>query len=174
MYKAELKSRKEFDVEAHLWVTTVAPRHQSCKAFFCERLKCDTIVNNLCESFNSKILDAREQPIISMMETIRVYLMRIIQQRVDWIRKSPLSITPVIKEVVDERIKFSRGWSPISNGARGYEVKGPGGAQYVVYLKNKTCSCRLWQLSGIPCNHAMACIHRSKGSVLEHVDECFS
>ena len=37
--------------------------------------KCDMLLNNICETFNSKIVEAREKPLVNMLETIRRYLM---------------------------------------------------------------------------------------------------
>ncbi|KAL0302812.1 UNVERIFIED_CONTAM: hypothetical protein Sangu_3076200 [Sesamum angustifolium] len=45
--------------------------------------KCDILLNNLCESFNSSILEAREKPILTMLEWIREYLMVKMQQNRD-------------------------------------------------------------------------------------------
>ena len=38
------------------------------------RAKCDILLNNLCESFNSKLVGGRDQPIIGCLEYIRQYL----------------------------------------------------------------------------------------------------
>ncbi|KAK8622514.1 hypothetical protein V6N13_117424 [Hibiscus sabdariffa] len=46
------------------------------QAFFSYFSKCDIVDNNMCETFNGVILDARCKPIISMLEDIRVYVMR--------------------------------------------------------------------------------------------------
>ncbi|KAL4323806.1 hypothetical protein GQ457_11G024030 [Hibiscus cannabinus] len=43
--------------------------------FLEQRIKCD-VVDNMCETFNRVILDARCKTIISMLEDIRVYVMR--------------------------------------------------------------------------------------------------
>jgi hypothetical protein len=43
------------------------------RAFFPVGSKCESIDNNLCESFNHAIVDARFYPIISMQEKIRYY-----------------------------------------------------------------------------------------------------
>ena len=37
--------------------------------------KCDMLLNNICETFNLKIVEAREKPLVNMLETIRRYLM---------------------------------------------------------------------------------------------------
>jgi hypothetical protein len=43
-----------------------------------------------------------------------------------------------------------------------------------VDLRNRTCSCRVWQGSGIHCKHAIAYITSIPGEKLEdHIDECY-
>ena len=37
-----------------------------------------------------------------------------------------------------------------------------GGHEIVVNLKARTCACKKWQLTGIPCHHACACIFFQK------------
>jgi hypothetical protein len=52
------------------------------RAFFPEGTNCESVDNNLCESFNHAIVDARFYPIISMMEKIRKKIfVRIQEQR---------------------------------------------------------------------------------------------
>ncbi|XP_027103267.1 uncharacterized protein [Coffea arabica] len=45
-------------------------------------------------------------------------------------------------------------------GTNRYRVSCPFGEQFVVDMAGKTCNCRKWQLRGIPCGHAAACINR--------------
>lgn len=42
-----------------------------CRAFFTEYSKCDSVENNLGESFNAAIRIARTKPIVEMLEEIR-------------------------------------------------------------------------------------------------------
>ena len=57
---------KGIDADAHNWLdahsTTKWPKHM-----FSEDALIDTIVNNMCESFNNGILKFRSKPIISMV-----------------------------------------------------------------------------------------------------------
>jgi hypothetical protein len=46
------------------------------RAWFNSYPKCDLLVNNISECFNSYILKARDKPILTMMEMIRKQLMR--------------------------------------------------------------------------------------------------
>ncbi|XP_062089420.1 uncharacterized protein LOC133795950 [Humulus lupulus] len=45
------------------------------KSHMSEYPKCDMLLNNLCESFNAAIIDARDKPIIMLLEKIRFWLM---------------------------------------------------------------------------------------------------
>jgi len=60
--------------EAYNWLVAI-PRSSWCKHAFNIYLRCDVLMNNLSESFNSTILLARDKPIISIMEWIRSYTM---------------------------------------------------------------------------------------------------
>ena len=49
---------------------------------FSEQPKSDVLLNNMCESFYVAILDARDKPIITLLEVVRVYIMkRIVSKR---------------------------------------------------------------------------------------------
>ncbi|GAV75408.1 hypothetical protein CFOL_v3_18887 [Cephalotus follicularis] len=44
--------------------------------------KWDMLLNNLCECFNSAIMEARSKPIVTMLEMIKLYIMdRIVKKR---------------------------------------------------------------------------------------------
>ncbi|KAL5564328.1 hypothetical protein UlMin_027492 [Ulmus minor] len=45
--------------------------------------------------------------------------------------------------------------------------------QLVVNLGDRCCSCRQFQLSGIPCGHALACIYSRNLNVYEYVDSFY-
>ncbi|KAI5349707.1 PREDICTED: Transposase MuDR plant [Prunus dulcis] len=47
--------------------------------------------------------------------------------------------------------------------------------QYVVDLDKNTCSCREWDLNGVPCAHGIATTHYKGGKpVEEYVNSCYS
>ena len=64
---------KGYSVEAWQWVNKLEPRQWS-RAYFNTDSSCDMLVNNLCESFNAAILNARDKSIIVLLETIITYL----------------------------------------------------------------------------------------------------
>jgi len=62
------------DEKAYKWVEKMPPNTWS-RSFFSTYSKCDILLNNSCEVFNKFILDAREMPVLSMIEQIKNQLM---------------------------------------------------------------------------------------------------
>ncbi|KAL3537570.1 hypothetical protein ACH5RR_000936 [Cinchona calisaya] len=123
MYELKMRELNDYDVEAFAWVRKAPPPKNWCLAFFSHHTKCDMIMNNICESFNSHILEARDSPIISILETIRKNLMTRIEDRSTWMRKCHGPMGPAIRQIIEDMVKISRQWKPLSNGKGGYEVK---------------------------------------------------
>ena len=69
------------DQLAYNWIKKLDPALWA-RSHFSTQSKCDILVNNLNESFNGYILEARDKPIITMVEWIRKKLMtRILVKR---------------------------------------------------------------------------------------------
>ncbi|KAL0359889.1 UNVERIFIED_CONTAM: hypothetical protein Sangu_0838300, partial [Sesamum angustifolium] len=48
------------------------------------------------------------------------------------------------------------------------------GSQYGVDLSNYTCTCRKWELSGIPCKYAILAIFNQNEYSEDYIDDCHS
>lgn len=55
-----------------------------------------------------------------------------------------------------------------------FEVSCPNSKQFVVDLANKTCGCRQWEMTGIPCPHAFSAILYDCGDPADYVDKFYS
>ena len=136
-------------------ILKTSPEHWS-RAYFRIGSNCDSVDNNICESFNKWIVEARFFPIISMLETIRRKVMvRIQEQRTKCDRWSGL-ICPNINKKMNSYIKLTANCEAISNGANKFEVKYFSTHKYTMDLNERKCSCRYWELSGLPCHHAIS------------------
>nr|GEZ44932.1 hypothetical protein [Tanacetum cinerariifolium] len=106
-----------------------------------------------------QLLDDRDSPIITSLEYVREYLMKriVIVQKI--IQKSDGPLTPAITKVFNKIKEPASKCSVDWNGFDLFQVKGPYQDQCVVNLNQKTCLCKKWEISGIPCKHAIAAIH---------------
>ncbi|KAG5568369.1 hypothetical protein H5410_064612 [Solanum commersonii] len=100
--------------------------------------------NNFIESFNAWILEARHMPIIKMLEEIRVKVMRRLVSN-------------------EAKVEF--------NGDFGYEVT-KGDNRHTINLKDKRCTCRSWDLSGIPMLSRPCCMIRVEPGTQIHWYYC--
>ncbi|XP_015160823.1 uncharacterized protein [Solanum tuberosum] len=139
-----------------------------CKAYFKEHAKCDIVENNMCETFNSWILAARHKSIITMLEEIRHKIMdRNVEMRkfVDtWIS----DISPMASLVLEENKDYARDCQVRFNGQFGYEIL-DGHYRHIIDIRKKTCTCRTWQLRGIPCQHVVLAYQHAGQDPEDHV-----
>ncbi|KAL4568508.1 hypothetical protein LXL04_024122 [Taraxacum kok-saghyz] len=119
----------------------------------------DILLNNLCEVFNSKLIQARDKPIISCLEFIRQYLMKRICNVLKVIGKATGPLTPTATKLLERNREASVQYRARWSGTSKFEVYGPWHDQHVVDMKEMSCTCRRWELNGIPCKHAIATIH---------------
>ena len=66
---------------------------------------------------------------------------------------------PNIKKRLGKEItKFAK-WIPTWVGAKEFKVTNDRFNKFVIDLDTQECSYRKWQLTGIPCCHAISCIY---------------
>lgn len=69
-FNTNLEMMKSLDPKAHAWLEHMPP-NTWVKAYFSAFPKCDILLNNSCKVFNKYILEARELPILSMLQKIK-------------------------------------------------------------------------------------------------------
>ena len=131
------------------------------------------LLNNLCESFNAAIIGARDKPILSMLKDIRVYLMRRLNARRQYMERWTGEICPNAFRILEKNKYEARACMADWAGLSKFEIKTMYGDQYVVDLAAKTCSCRRWDLIGIPCSHSVATIYRKNLEPTDFVHEYY-
>ncbi|KAL2251896.1 UNVERIFIED_CONTAM: hypothetical protein Sindi_2311900, partial [Sesamum indicum] len=119
--------------------------------------------------------DTREKPILTMLEWIREFLMKRLQENRDMAEaKWKDRICPRIRKILDKHIEKVGDCIPIKADNFHYQISCFDGGQYAVDLSNHTCSCRKWELSGIPCKHAISAILNQKDDPEDYIDDCYS
>lgn len=136
--------------------------------------KCDILLNNLCESFNSAILKFRDKPILTMLDKIRMDIMiRMANRRVAGMRWKD-GVGPRVSKLLDRIGQRTHQYRAHRAGEFNYQVVGrEHGSMHSVDFSIHTCTCRRWQLSGLPCVHAICAIYAKKQDPAYYVDECF-
>ncbi|KAK9992591.1 hypothetical protein SO802_027576 [Lithocarpus litseifolius] len=148
---------KDMDKKAYEYLANIAPEQWS-RSHFTPRALTDCLVNNLSESFNSMILKSRDKPILVMLEWIRVKFMTRLYTKKEEIQKYAGKLCQSIQDKLEKLKDESKPFSATPAGSFLYEVA----SQYkrhVVDLVKKSCSCRYWDLDGIPCKHVITAIY---------------
>ncbi|CAL5408086.1 unnamed protein product [Camellia sinensis] len=86
-----------------------------------------------------------------------------------WFESGSDNIGPKIHKVLEKNKTNAVAYIPAFTGDKKFEVRGMHGDQFIVDLKKETCSCTRWELTGIPCAHAISVIWTS----MEYVHYCY-
>jgi len=148
------------------------PKHWS-RAWFNLGSNYDSVDNNMCESFNNWIVDIRAHPIISMLEGIRTKVYVRIQQNRTKSNSWSSRICPNVLNKLNKYINFAQKCSAIWNGKDGFEVT-EWDNRFKVDVKRRTCSCRYWQLAGIPCAHAITVVFLGSKAPEDYIADYYS
>ena len=120
-FEKRMQDMKKLDEEAWEYLANIKPT-QWTKLNFTPRAISDCYVNNLSESCNSMILEARDKPIIAMLEWIRVRLMTRMYSKRSGIEKFTNDIRPNIVQKLEQLKVDSKSFSAILSRCYIYEV----------------------------------------------------
>ncbi|XP_062074277.1 uncharacterized protein LOC133778393 [Humulus lupulus] len=160
---------KQISEPAYTWLSNKAPTELT-ESHFKEHVKCDMLCNNLCESFNAAIIGVRDKTIIILLEKIRYWLMRIFCTKRESVKKWVHPVGKRILDIIEKNKKVARRCLPTMSTLTTFEVNFMNIEVFVVDLYKRTCACRSFQLNGIPCGHALACIWFSNLDVMNFID----
>ncbi|XP_071728105.1 uncharacterized protein [Rutidosis leptorrhynchoides] len=156
-FEKKMALLKEFSEPAYVYLSKIPPA-QWARSHFTGRALSDILLNNICEVLNRWLCEARDKPIITALEYIRQYLMKRIANVITAISKCNTPLTLGATKVFDKVKKEAMKCDVIWNGDEKYQVNGHHDDQVVVDMGAKNCSCRKWDLTGIPCKHAVAAL----------------
>ncbi|KAK9163570.1 hypothetical protein Syun_004472 [Stephania yunnanensis] len=100
-----------------------------------------------------------------MLEDIRRKVMKRLVKKKQESTKWHCDVSPRVLSKLEKNKEKSFDWMAEWNGHNEYEVSSVynGVDKHKVDMKARTCSCREWNLTGIPCPHSICTIyHRSK------------
>ncbi|WJZ86861.1 hypothetical protein VitviT2T_006279 [Vitis vinifera] len=143
---------KGISPEAYNWVIQSEPDHWS-NAFF-GGARYSHMASNFGQLFYNWVSEANDLPITQMVDVLRGKMMELIyKRRVDssqWITK----LTPSKEEKLLKDTSTARSLQVLLSHGSTFEVRGE--SIDIVDIDHWDCSCKDWQLSGLPCCHAIA------------------
>ncbi|XP_060971607.1 uncharacterized protein LOC115712288 isoform X1 [Cannabis sativa] len=156
-FERRMKDLKEVNERAYNWLAAKTPSEWS-KSHFKEGVKCDMLLNNCCESFNHAIMEARDKPIVTMLESLRQWLMRRFTKNKVSVQNWNYAVHINILKILKKQKEIAKYCCVERANASTFQVSMNDGKRLSVDLDKHTCTCRRFQLTGIPCGHALATI----------------
>ncbi|ERN07906.1 hypothetical protein AMTR_s00012p00235430 [Amborella trichopoda] len=180
-WKAALAcTRQEFELhmstiegiskEAVSWINSI-PTENWATAFF-KGDRYNILTSNIAESFNNWLNEARDSPIISLVECIHIKMMELFNQRRDDGGKWTGMLTPFAEKYIAKMVQPSRQHDVRHCRPTEFEIISHE-QTFFVDLGQRTCSCRQWEVQGLPCSHAIAAIHNKKYDVCSFCQDWF-
>jgi len=159
-FNRNMDRMKALDADAHKWLEKMDPKTW-VRAYLSEFPKCDILLNNNCEVFNKYILEARELPILSMFERIKTQLMTRHYTKQKEADGFASNFFPKIRAKESSNAEFANMCYAMPSGHGVFQVQ-IREYSHIVDIFAKTCDCRRWQLTGVPCCHAIACLRHER------------
>ncbi|XP_031382149.1 uncharacterized protein LOC116196530 isoform X1 [Punica granatum] len=161
---------EEVSSEAFKWLQQYPP--SSWALVYFEGKRFGQMYSNI-EEFNKWILKARELPIIQVIEQIHHKLMEEFQDRRLKSNSWFSILAPSAEKRMLEAIAHASTYQVLRSDEVEFEVLSHERSN-IVNIDSRSCSCRDWQLFGIPCSHAVAAITSCGKDVYAFTEKCFT
>jgi MULE transposase domain/SWIM zinc finger/MuDR family transposase len=174
IYDKALENMRTINSKAVDWLlSTTQPIHWA-EIYFPGR-RYGHLTSNIAESLNAWILEARELPILAMLERIRHQLMKwFAERREAEVETQGLLVNKIALEIQAITTRARR-YRYLQSTDTTYEVQsGETLREYLVDLGTQSCSCRVWQSRGYPCSHAVAIILSLKENPQLHAQSFYT
>ncbi|CAO1944571.1 unnamed protein product [Urochloa humidicola] len=112
-------------------------------------------------------------PILSMLQRVKQQLMTRYYSKQQEAAEFVGTICPKIRKKVAKNAEFANVCYALPSGQGIFQVNERDN-QYIVDIRAKECECRRWQLTGIPCQHAISCLRHERIQSESVVHECYS
>ncbi|KAL5762795.1 hypothetical protein ACOSP7_019059 [Xanthoceras sorbifolium] len=172
-FHESMESIKEYSVDAYVWLKA-EPVDKWARHCFDPRIKSDHVTNNMSECFNSWIKDERDKPILTLLEYLRRKIMVRLCEKVDLVEKMVDSITPYARNKLVDNEKYARKLQVIHGRGAWYETVNRRGKKFLVNTSDVYCYCGDWQISRLPCHHAIAVFNYKREFAHDHVHWYYS
>lgn len=168
-FKERMSEIEEVSAEAAQWIQEIPPPRWATAYF--EGARYGQVSSNSKE-FNSWIFDARELPIIQVIEQIHKKLRREFNERKERAMSWNTVLVPSAEKRLSEVISSATCYQVLRSDHVEFEVISAD-RSHIVNIGTRCCSCRDWQVYGLPCSHAAAALLSSRKDVYEFCEKRF-
>ncbi|XP_023634337.1 uncharacterized protein LOC111829475 [Capsella rubella] len=171
-FNARMEALKQYNPLAYTSLQVTNPQTWS-RAFFRVGTCCNDNLNNLSESCNRTIRQARRKPLLDFLEDIRRQCM--VRNAKRFIIANRLK-TRFTKRAHCEIEKMIAGAGNCSRylAINNFHEIDENDVTYSVDMDKRTCGCRKWQMVGITCIHAASVIIGEREKVENYVVEYYT
>ncbi|XP_020593464.1 uncharacterized protein LOC110033740, partial [Phalaenopsis equestris] len=162
-FNSSIESIRSVSDDVANWVMASKPENWSDALFRGARY--DHLSSDIVDSFSNWIPVKCESSIILILDAIQSKMMEVIRLRREISNTWVGQLTPSMEQKLQKEVVKSRKLSVLCSSDTVFEVRG--NTIYVVNTGDWVCSCRRWQLSGLPCPHAVAVCNRIDRSVYD-------
>ncbi|GMN55052.1 hypothetical protein TIFTF001_024181 [Ficus carica] len=171
-FQRSVENIKGISPDAYNWVIQSEPDHWA-NAFF-GGARYNHMTSGFGQSFYSWVSEAHELPITQMIDVLRGKMMESIYTRRVESNQWTTKLTPSMEEKLQKETLTAQTLhvSMSHHGGSTFEVRGE--SVEIVDVDNWDCSCRGWQLEGLPCCHAIAVMEWTGRSPYEYCSRYFT
>ncbi|KAJ3680031.1 hypothetical protein LUZ60_016309 [Juncus effusus] len=127
----------------------------------------------ITETLYNLALECHELPIVQMMEHIRHQLTSWFIDRRNLSMSWDSALVPSAEKLISEAITDSRCYQVLRANKVEFEIVSSERTN-IVDIQTRYCSCRRWQIYGIPCAHSAAALISCGEDVRLYAHECFT
>ncbi|XP_062118726.1 uncharacterized protein LOC133832392 [Humulus lupulus] len=157
---------KKFNIEAHEWFSNIDFGHWTLSNSD-TRAKVEHLTNNFVESFNDWIEEHHYKPPIELLEGLRIQHAEMLCTQKEVAERWEQKLTPRVHLKVHELLKKGRLAHVTRVGQEEFQVDYDK-KRCIVKLNEWYCICGQWQVRGIPCIHAAACINKMRANIEDY------
>ena len=172
-FRLTVEKMRKISMEAADWVMESKPELWS-NAFF-KGARYDALSSDVSEAFNSWITKAarKEPTVVQIVDLVRCKLMDTIYTRREAANSWTEILTPAMNQKLRQDSVLAADLEVICSGGSVFQVSGGGGEAQTVDIATWECTCRKWQVAGMPCAHALVVIERTGGCVFDFCAKFF-
>ncbi|CAA7403092.1 unnamed protein product [Spirodela intermedia] len=168
-FNAHVESIRGVSKEVADWVIESKPEHWSNALFKGQRY--DHYSPQIVKSFSLWIPVKHESSVVLIIDAIRDKLMEVMQARREASSSWEETLTPTMEEKLKKEIPKAAHYVVCSSDTL-FEVRW--NTVNVVNIGTWECTCRRWQLTGLPCTHAMTVFDRLGKNMYDYCSRYFT